>query len=385
MMVFLVVFGAVLGSAHYYLWVRLVRAPAWPAPWSTVGTVALVLAWAALMASFLLMRTSARTLASVTSWVSFTWLGCLFVLFTITALGDLGRFVAGFVSHAGNAAADPERRVFVSRMFAGLVGSMGAVTSALALRQGLVRPRVHEMRLALTGLPGAAGSASKPYRVVQLTDVHVGPTIGRAFIEDLVARVNALEPDLIAITGDLVDGSVKDLGDHVAPLGKLRAREGVFFVTGNHEYYSGALEWTRFIASLGITVLRNERSELPSGIIVAGVDDASSRGMNGDPGPDYEKALGGLDPARFVLLLAHQPKAIVEAARRAVNLQLSGHTHGGQIFPWNFLVRLQQPYNVGLFDHEGTKLYVSPGTGYWGPPMRLGTRSEITCLELVPA
>jgi predicted MPP superfamily phosphohydrolase len=200
--------------------------------------------------------------------------------------------------------------------------------------------------------------------------------------------VNALEPDVVAITGDLVDGSVRELAGAIAPLAGLRAKHGVFFVTGNHEYYSGATEWIAYLRTLGVRVLRNERVALEVGgataIDVAGVDDASAR-RSGVPGHrmDVEGALAGRDPERVLVLLAHQPKAIVKAAAHGVDLQLSGHTHGGQIWPWGCLVKLDQPYVSGLHRHESTQVYVSAGTGYWGPPMRLMAPAEITRLELV--
>jgi len=220
-------------------------------------------------------------------------------------------------------------------------------------------------------------------KIVQLTDIHVGPTIGRTFMDDLVRKTNALEPDVIAITGDLVDGSVAELAEHVAPLAGLRARHGVYFCTGNHEYYSGADDWIAHLGTLGIDVLRNEHRVIEhegARLAIAGVHDWTS-GQFGHA-TDVSAALDGKDADVPVVLLAHQPKHIDEAADHGVALQLSGHTHGGQIFPFNYLVGLDQPYVKGLHDHRGTQLYVSSGTGYWGPPMRLAVPAEITELTL---
>ena len=238
------------------------------------------------------------------------------------------------------------------------------------------------MRVPLRRLPAGLDGTT----VVQLTDLHIGPTIGRTWLEGIVARVNALEPHIVAITGDLVDGTVDDLRHAVAPLGELRARHGVFFVTGNHEYYAGAPAWMAELKRLGVRVLRNERVSIGEGadsFDLAGVDDLSSYGQAPGHGPDLPRALDGRDPTRELVLLAHQPKAVKEAARFGVGLQLSGHTHGGQIWPWGHLVKLQQPFVAGLAREKDTILYVSKGTGYWGPPMRLGAPAEITRLVLV--
>jgi predicted MPP superfamily phosphohydrolase len=258
------------------------------------------------------------------------------------------------------------------------VGLLTVGVSGAALASGTRPVGVKEVKVALGKLPRVLDG----YTIAQITDIHVGPTIGRAFIEEIVAKVNAVRPDLVAITGDLVDGSVAELGDFVRPLEKLRAKDGVFFVTGNHEYYSGANEWIRFLEALGIKVLANERVPIRGdvGFDLAGVHDYSA-GRFGD-GPDLKKALLGRDPARALVLLAHQPKHILEAAELGVDLQLAGHTHGGQLWPWAYLVKLQQPYVAGLHLHGRAQIYVSSGTGYWGPPMRMLAPAEITKVVL---
>jgi len=215
--------------------------------------------------------------------------------------------------------------------------------------------------------------------------VHVGPTIGRTFIEQIVAQANAANPDVIAITGDLVDGSVEELREHVAPLAQLKARYGVYFVTGNHEYYSGAQAWCEELERLGIRVLRNERVSIggaDASFDLAGIDDAHAHQFGNGHGADLARAVLGRDPSRELVLLAHQPRAVFEAVEHGVGLQLSGHTHGGQIWPWTYLVRLQQPVVAGLARFSDTQVYVSRGTGYWGPPMRLAAPAEITRVTL---
>jgi predicted MPP superfamily phosphohydrolase len=379
---FIVVAGGLLGSLHYYAWARLVRDPALGAPWAGIATGAIValgvLLVGAIPASFVLPRSAGTILA----WAAYTWMGFAFFLVVLLAVGDLGRLLAVVARLVTESAPlDSGRRLFVRRAIAAAVavGTLGLGGAGLA--EGLGRVEVKRIRIALRRLrPTRTG-----YKIVQLSDVHVGPTIGRPFIEDLVARTNALQPDLIVITGDLVDGTVAVLRDAVAPLAGLKAKDGVFFVTGNHEYYSGVDEWLAHLPSLGIRVLRNERVTIGDGadaFDLAGVNDWSARGMGDGHAPDLPRALAGRDRGRVLILLAHQPKQIIEAAENDVDLQLSGHTHGGQMFPFGLFVRLQQPYVAGFYRHGGTAIYVSRGTGYWGPPMRLGSPAEITQIEL---
>jgi predicted MPP superfamily phosphohydrolase len=216
------------------------------------------------------------------------------------------------------------------------------------------------------------------FTIVQLSDLHVGMTIDRAFVQRVVDQANALAPDLIALTGDLIDGPVDDLRDDVAPLAELRAKHGVYAVTGNHEYYAGADPWIAEITRLGARYLRNERVQIAEGLDLAGVDDHSADGYRGH-GEDLDKALGGRDRANALVLLAHQPRQVRRSAKFGVDLQLSGHTHGGQIWPWHYLVKLQQGgLLAGRYEHGGTQLYVTRGCGYWGPPVRLLAPLEIT-------
>jgi predicted MPP superfamily phosphohydrolase len=223
------------------------------------------------------------------------------------------------------------------------------------------------------------------FSIVQITDVHIGNTIGEAFVSTMVERVNKAKPDLIAITGDLVDGRLSSLAAAAEPLRDLRAKHGVFFVTGNHEYYSGVESWLPHLRTLGIRVLRNEREPIEvggHGFDIAGVDDHSSNRWKGH-GPDLQQAMRGRHPEREVVLLAHQPRQVHQAKKHDIGLQLSGHTHGGQIWPWHYLVKLQQGGLIGgLSRHGDTQLYVSKGTGYWGPPIRFLAKSEITRLRL---
>jgi predicted MPP superfamily phosphohydrolase len=376
LLLFLVIVGGIDAAIHYYLWIRLVRDPALAGTARSAATFGLVFGGVSIVVAMLVNR-APRAISTPIAWVAYVWLGVMFFLFVALVFGDVARIVIAVVDKARDVPADPARRRFIAKTIAAIAGLYALGMGGVGVANVLSRVAVKKVSVKIDKLPAGA----RGYKIVQITDVHVGPTIGRGFIEEIVASVNALEPDLIVITGDLVDGSVDDLGEAVRPLEKLRAKDGVFFVTGNHEYYSGADDWLAFLGTLGIKPLRNERLSLPRGFDLAGVDDASAVGRG--HGEDMEKALGGRDKSRAIVLLAHQPRQVERAAAHAVDLQISGHTHGGQMFPWGYLVRLQQPYIAGLDTHpSGTQIYVSRGTGYWGPPMRVGAPAEITEITL---
>ena len=372
---------AVLGGVHYYLWARLVRDISLPPAGQRALTAGFLVLYLLIPLSFFVRRSGAVWTLPVV-WVASVWMGLLFVLLVVLAAGDAGRALVAIGRRiVSEPPADPDRRLAVSRMFALGVTAVAGVLGLVAVRSGLAKVALREVEVRLRRLPQALDGTT----IVQLSDVHVGPTIGRDFIEKVVESANAVNPDVIAITGDLVDGSVEDLREHVAPLAKLRARWGVYFVTGNHEYYSGAEEWCTELARLGIRVLRNERvtiGEDGASYDLAGIDDAHAYQFGNGHGADLPRAVAGRDPERELVLLAHQPRAVFDAMRHGVGLQLSGHTHGGQIWPWNFFVRLQQPVVSGLKKFGETLVYVSNGTGYWGPPMRLAAPAEITRVTL---
>jgi predicted MPP superfamily phosphohydrolase len=360
---------------HRYVWARLVRDASWPEPWGRVLGIAIFVMAALVPLSFLAMRLLPRAASAPLAWLVYPWLGFALYLFLFAAIGDAGR---GLATVFGAWPGDPERRAFLARALAAGVAAAAAVVGVGGLANVARGFVVRRVRVPLERLPRAASG----YSIVQLTDVHVGPTLGKSFVEQIVRETNALAPDMVVITGDLVDGTVDQLKALVAPLAGLRAPDGVYFVTGNHEYYSGADEWIAYLGTLGIRVLRNERVAIPSGFDLAGVDDASAHAILPHHGQDVAKALAGRDPSRAVVLLAHQPKAAREATQAGVDLQLSGHVHNGQLVPFNWLARLDQPYIAGLYRAGGTTIYVSSGTGYWGPPMRVGSRAEITRIEL---
>jgi len=377
LLIFLSIVSTVLFLVHYYVWRKVIHAAALPHPWARITTVALFALAALIPVMFLTMRTAPRWFAVPLSWVTYVWMGLLFYLFVFSLLGDLLR---GAGSLTGLMPSDPERRGFVLRMFASGIASAAALTGIGGILYAARGPQVKRVRVPLSKLPKAASG----YVIAQLTDIHIGPTLGHDFLATVVRETNALNPDMVVITGDLMDGSVEQIGDKVTALRDLKARDGVFFVTGNHEYYSGADEWLAFLRTLGVKPLRNERVDIRGWFDLAGVDDRSAKGMTPGHGQDIPRAVAGRDPSKALVLLAHQPKAYEEAKDAGVDLMLSGHVHAGQIVPFNWLAKLEQPFVQGLHRAGETWVYVSAGTGYWGPPMRVGTTSEITRIELVP-
>ncbi|PAZ16149.1 hypothetical protein CLM62_09590 [Streptomyces sp. SA15] len=269
----------------------------------------------------------------------------------------------------------PSRRLFVSRVVGGAAAAVAVGTVGYGTYGVLNGPTVKRVTVPLAKLPRAAHG----YRIAVVSDIHLGPVLGRGFAQKVVDTINSTQPDLIAVVGDLVDGSVKDLGPAAAPLAQLTARHGTYFVTGNHEYFSGAEQWVEEVRRLGMRPLENARVEMAH-FDLAGVNDVS--GEDEGQGPDYAKALGDRDRARACVLLAHQPVQIHDAVDHGVDLQLSGHSHGGQMWPGNFLAAAANPTVAGLERYGDTQLYVSRGAGAWGPPTRVGAESDITVIEL---
>jgi uncharacterized protein len=309
----------------------------------------------------------------------FPWMGLVLLLITSFGLSDIFWLVIRNVPAFTALASPYALRQAID--IAAILLSLGLGIYALynGTRSVVVKP----VDVVLHRLPQSFDG----FRIAQITDLHIGPMIDGAWLKKIVDQVNALNVDIIVVTGDLVDGAVADLAPHVAVLAELNAKHGVYFITGNHEYYSGADAWCEHVASLGLRVLRNERVTIArvsgDSFDLAGVDDWHSHRFAGQ-GANLAKALAGRDVNKPVVLLAHQPAAIDEAAQHGVDLQLSGHTHGGQIWPFNYLVYVQQPYSTGLHRHRdtATQIYTSAGTGFWGPPMRLGTRAEISEITL---
>jgi predicted MPP superfamily phosphohydrolase len=382
----IVIVLGVVSLGHYYLYRRFVHDPDLAGrarKWAIAGVFASA---ASLPLVFLLPRLLPRALVTPWAFGAYVWMGMLSILTALFLCIDVVRSVRSLFRHAVRLVKsapqeleDPAKRRTMGRLLAGAVALVAVSFGIAGVREAMRRFAVKNVKIPLDKLPPELNG----FRIVQLSDVHVGPTLGRDFVEEMVAVANGLEPDVVAITGDLVDGKVGELSEHTAPLAQLKAKHGVFFVTGNHEYYSGAPEWITELERLGIRVLDNERVSIGEGeatFDLAGVPDYSSKSYGATP--DLARALLGRSADREVVLLAHQPRAVRHAAEQDVGLVLSGHTHGGQYWPFNWFVYMAQPVVKGLARFGRTQIYVNTGTGYWGPPMRLGTEAEVTLVEL---
>ncbi|CAL2059521.1 MULTISPECIES: metallophosphoesterase [Streptomyces] len=355
-------------------WVLLHAGQHWPLPVTVVGTVLFALGLVGMPLA--MTRGHGRRQQDRAAIIGDTLLGASWVLFTWSVL--LGALLRLALTVAGVGGSQDRARIVTWAVL-----GVTAVLLAWGYAEARRVPRVRRLDVRLPRLgPGLDG-----LRVALITDTHYGPLDRARWSARVCKTVNTLEADLVCHTGDIADGTAERRRAQAVPLGTVRATRARVYVTGNHEYYSEAQGWVDLMDELGWEPLRNRHLLLERGgdtLVVAGVDDvtAESSGLAGHRA-HLAGALDGTDPELPVLLLAHQPKFVDRAAAAGVDLQLSGHTHGGQIWPFHHLVGIDQPALAGL-SHHGirTLLYTSRGTGFWGPPFRVFAPSEITLLVL---
>lgn len=369
----LVILG-VLALLHAYIGWRVLPDLPVPAAVRIAGIVWLLLSFFLVPAGLMSHAIRRQPLADRVHWAGMLALGMFSSLLVLTFLRDLALGLAALFGLDGMA---------IVTWSAVAVPSLAVLATLVGLLNARRLAAVVDVDVPIAGLPEALHG----FTIAQISDIHVGPTIKGGYLDAIVDAVNALEADIVAVTGDLVDGSVRQLAQHTAPLARLRARHGAYFVTGNHDYYSNAHEWIPEVRRLGLTVLLNEHVVLEhrgASLLLAGVTDYSAHHFDASHRSDPHAAVAGA-PVHVgaKILLAHQPRTAPLAADAGFDLQLSGHTHGGQFLPWNFFVPMQQPYVAGLKRLRNMWVYISRGTGYWGPPKRFGAPSEITRVRLV--
>jgi predicted MPP superfamily phosphohydrolase len=391
-MVFGLLLSVLIGLLHFYLWKRLVKDTTRRGRTRRVLTWVFVALTVLVVATLVLPRVIGPTASTWFAWPGYIWFAVVVYLFLTLAVLELPRlFLRGWVrrkpltASATTVDAPPavpgvSRRVFLARTSAVTAGAVSAVTVGVGMANALGPPDLLRVPIRLRRLDPAFNG----YRIAVVSDIHLGPLTGPGHTARIVRMINETSPDLVAIVGDLADGTVDELGSAAEPLRDLVSRDGAFFVTGNHEYFiDDPLVWLRELERLGVQPLRNENTLIRRGgaaFDLAGVNDLSGRSIH--DGPDYSRALAGTSSSTPTVLLAHQPVQVSEAAARGVDLQLSGHTHGGQLWPFHYVVRLQQGHLAGLSTVDGTQLYVTRGAGYWGPPVRVGAPPDITVLSL---
>lgn len=359
----------------------------------------LALSYVVILGGFFTRRATHRLSVKVLTWTGFLCLGLFSWLFVLTIIRDLVLLVAtiaaALYSMLATEASLAEFTVAVAHdhlpwranlrdTTAALVPVLALLASATGFYFARRTPAVKEVEIRLPALPPGLDG----FRIVQLTDLHVGPTIRRRYVQDVVNVANRLNAHVLALTGDLVDGSVIDLRPHIEPLSALQADYGVFAVTGNHEYYSGAHPWIAEWRRMGMHVLCNQHVVLAhegAKVLLAGIHDYNAGAFDHAHASNPKAAIRGAPTDVAVkIMLAHQPRSAAAVEASGFDLQLSGHTHGGQFWPWNYFVPLQQPFVAGLHRMGKLQVYVSRGCGYWGPPLRLGAPAEITLIRLRP-
>jgi uncharacterized protein len=439
LLAFVALIIVVIGLIHFYLWKRLVRDP------FRAGRVRRVGGFVAVALAVLVPATLIGVRAGYVEWLAwpgYLWIALMFYLLVTLAVLEIPRLainlwiratskptppakihsgaeatavaaepahtpanagaehntfgagaarptpVDGFAAGADaadarkpEAATDPtdsqgiDRRLLLARGAAIFAGLTAAGITGYGVKTALGPPQLDRVQLPMAKLPRAMDGT----RLAVVSDIHLGPLTGANHAARIVDLINSVNADIVCVVGDLVDGSVAELGRFAAPLADIQSRRGAYFVTGNHEYYSGYQEWVAEVARLGVKPLRNERLEL-DGLDLAGVNDIG--GADFGDGPDLRRALGDRDTSRPVVLMAHQPVVARDAAPFGVDLQVSGHTHGGQMAPFNLLVKLQQPVVSGFGTVDGVPVYVTNGAGFWGPPVRVGAPPQVTVIEL---
>lgn len=414
---------ALVAGAHYYIWRRLVRdTTAAGGTARKAGTVVISVLPVLTFAGVSVGRADTPfALKQILGWPAYMWLATLLYLLLALLVGEavrplLRRVLDRRAATSGGTATesapveepatvgapaaattpgasadapptapatasapapgpDHSRRLFVSRVVGGAAAAAALATVGYGTANVLRGPSVKRVTVPLAKLPRAAHG----YRIAVVSDIHLGPLLGKAHAQRVVDTINSTNPDLIAVVGDLVDGTVADLGPAAEPLAGLKSRHGSYFVTGNHEYFGDAGEWVDHVRELGLHPLENARVEI-DGFDLVGVNDIA--GEEEGEGPDFAKALGDRDTARASVLLAHQPVVIHDAVKHGIDLQLSGHTHGGQMWPVNYIAQASNPTLAGLEQYGDTALYVTRGAGAWGPPVRVGAPSDITVVQL---
>jgi len=397
MILFLITAVLVIGLIYGFFGFRIIKPLPLGTGWKTGLWAMLVSCFAALVLAVITRyRLPDHWITPSLFWVAYTCLGFMTLIFPGILLKDvcMGTYYLihnlfskngkqnrdNLESKAGGM--DPSRRIFLTNAGNAALTGAAMVLTGYGVNRATRQPDVIRVDVPIKGLP----DPFRGFTILQISDLHISMTLKEKYVRKVVTRASREQADMIVFTGDMADGHEKDMGKDARPLSDLDAPFGKYFVTGNHDYYSGALSWLNRIERLGFIPLINEHRIIEkesAQIVLAGITDYRAGRIMPDHASDPGKALKGAPLSMPRIMLAHQPKSIFKTDSLGVDLMICGHTHGGQYIPWNCLVRLDQPYVHGLHRHNATQVYVSRGTGYWGPPLRIGAPPEITVLRLV--
>jgi len=380
-MIFFIFFSTVLLSVYSYVGWRFIWTLQTPSLYKSLTLIILMLFYCLTIITFIFyFNKIENNITRIIAWLGYAGLGTVSLLFFIQVGADLLLLVKSLLAKSHSF--DPHRRAFLGLSAKTIVGGIAGIGSIWGMYQALKEPVIKRVEIKIEALP----ESLKGFRMAQITDLHVGSMITGKFVERVTRKIQKLNADMLFFTGDAADGSVQSYGEHLNSLGKIHPKYGKYFVTGNHEYYSDMNGWLQLIEGLGFKILINESQNIivnDATIMITGIPDRGGGHFSSFHKTDMKKAVGGMNPSDFKILLAHQPKDVEYALKYGFDLQLSGHTHGGQYFPFSLLVQLAHPFIKGLHKRENTWIYINQGTGYWGPPLRIGTEPEITEIVLV--
>ncbi|RMZ49991.1 metallophosphoesterase [Candidatus Marinimicrobia bacterium PRS2] len=380
-MIFLLIFSAVLFVVYAYVGLRFVMTLDIMSSYKYLLCFTLFVFYCfPIIGIILYFNKIENNLSTLIHWLGYTGLGFVSLLFFIQAGADLLSLLKSLFAKGHSF--DPHRRAFLGLSAKTIMGGIAGIGSIWGIYNATKEPVIKRVEIKIDGLP----ESLRGFRMAQITDLHVGSMITGKFVKTVTRKIKELNADMLFFTGDAADGSVQSYGKHLQSLAEINPKYGKYFVTGNHEYYSDMNGWLQLIEGLGFKILVNESQNIivnDATIMITGIPDRGGGHFSSFHKTNMEKAVGGMNPSDLKILLAHQPKDVEYALKYGFDLQLSGHTHGGQYFPFSLLVQLAHPFIKGLHKRENTWIYINQGTGYWGPPLRIGTEPEITEITLV--
>jgi hypothetical protein len=365
----------IYSAAHYYLYTWFVRLGEPPKRVRRIMGVVFLFLVASFPASRILSWRDFNSFTYLLMLVSSVWMGLVLYLFILALISDIPLIFARILrlkAHRSDRAPLRAKRL----LLAGILLAAAVITGYSLYEAGDIG--ISKLDIPLAELPRELDG----FTIAQISDFHFGVLNGTAKLEKVVAMTNSLNADLVFITGDLVDESVAHMEDMAGPLRKLRGRAGTYAITGNHDYYAGVKRATAILEEAGITVLRNDLRVLPGGLQILGIDDPTGMRRMGEKGEDFISLIAKIDPSQPSILLYHQPIQFERTAQAGIGLQLSGHTHGGQLYPIIHISKRIYPWTPGLHRLKKSYLLVSRGTGTWGPPMRFLAPPEIVLIKL---